>query len=114
MSASPESIAFVMELLEPVAVIEGNRFFGGYGIKSNSTQFAMPVLDRSGELPLYVVNDATRPKYEKLNKQAFSYMTKNGIRWVRRYFEVPEDLLEDQEVLLEWAKESIAVAKASP
>jgi len=109
MSASKEFIEYVMELLEPVGVIEGSRFFGGYGIKSSSTQFAMIM----GNSLYFVVDDSTRPKYEKLEKKPFSYMTKNGQRLVKRYFEVPEDLLEDPETLLEWAKESILVAKAT-
>jgi DNA transformation protein len=109
MSASKEFIEYIMELLEPVAAIEGSKFFGGYGIKSSSIQFAM-IMDNS---LYFVVNDKTRPRYEKLHKQPFSYMTKNGKRLVKRYFEVPEDLLEDQAALLEWARESIAVAKAT-
>jgi DNA transformation protein len=109
MSASEEFIEYVMELLEPVAAIEGSKFFGGYGIKSNATQFAM-IMDNS---LYFVVDDKTRPKYEKLNKNPFSYMTKKGRRYVRRYFEVPEDLLEDPDTLIDWAKESIAIAKAT-
>jgi DNA transformation protein and related proteins len=109
MSASKEFIEYIMELLEPIAAIEGSKFFGGYGIKSDSIQFAMIM----GNSLYFVVNDKTRPKYAKLNKQPFSYTTKNGKRLVKRYFEVPEDLLEEQDALLEWARESIAVAKAT-
>lgn len=109
MSASKEFIDYVMELLEPISAIEGNTFFGGYGIKSRSTQFAMIM----GNNLYFVVNDKTRPKYEKYDRKPFSYMTKKGKRMVKRYFEVPEDLFEDQDALLEWAKESIAVAEAT-
>lgn len=109
MSASKEFIEYVMGLLEPVAAIEGSKFFGGYGIKSSSAQFAM-IMNNS---LYFVVDDKTRPKYEKLKQQPFSYMTKNGQRLVRRYFQVPEDLFEDQETLLAWARESIAIAQKS-
>ncbi len=109
MTASKEFVAYVMELLEPVAAIEGSRLFGGYGIRSGPTQFAMIM----GNSLYFVVDDNTRPKYERLNKKPFSYMTKNGQRYLKRYYEVPEDLLEDSEALYEWAKESIAVAKAT-
>ena len=109
MSASKEFIAYIMELLEPVAAIEGSKFFGGYGIKNNSTQFAMIM----GNSLYFVVDGNTRPKYEKLNMKPFSYMTKNGIRLVKRYFEVPDDLFEDREKLLVWARESIAIAKVT-
>lgn len=109
MSASEEFIEYVMELLEPVAPLEGGKFFGGYGIKSQATQFAMIM----GNSLYFVVDDKTRPKYQKLNKNSFSYMTKHGKRLVKRYFEVPEHLFEDQDQLLLWARESIAVAKAT-
>lgn len=109
MSASNEFIEYVMELLEPVSAIEGSRFFGGYGIKSNTIQFAMIM----GNSLYFVVDDGTRPKYEKLKMKPFSYMTKNGKRFVKRYYEVPENLFEDQAELITWARESIAVAKAT-
>ena len=107
MSASAEFIEYVMELLEPIAAIEGKKFFGGYGIKSHHTQFAM-IMENS---LYFVVNEKSRPKYEALGKQPFSYNTKKGLVNVKRYYEVPEDLLEDQQTLLEWAKESIIIAQ---
>ena len=109
MSASKEFIEYIMELLEPVAAIEGSKFFGGYGIKNNATQFAMIM----GNSLYFVVDDSTRHKYEKLSMKPFSYMTKKGLRLVKRYYEVPDDLFEDREMLLVWARESIVVAKAS-
>ena len=109
MSTSKEFIEFIMDLLEPVAAIEGGKFFGGYGIKNNATQFAMIM----GNSLYFVVDDSTRHKYEKLSMKPFSYLTKNGIRLVKRYYEVPGDLFEDREMLLVWARESIAVAHGS-
>jgi len=100
MSASKEFIGYVMELLEPVAAIEGKRFFVGYGIKAGSTQFAM-IMENS---LYFVVDSKIRLKYEKLRKKPFSYMTKNEKSLVKRYYEVPEDLFEDKDGLLEWAK----------
>jgi len=109
MSASNEFIEFVLELLEPIAAVEGGKFFGGYGIKCNSTQFAMIM----GNSLYFVVGEKTRHKYEAYDKQAFSYMTKNGKRVVKRYFEVPEFLFDDQDSMLSWARESIEIAKAT-
>ena len=109
MSASPEFIDFVISLLEPTAALKGDKFFGGIGINSESTQFAMIM----GNVLYFLVNDETRPKYEKLKKQPFSYMTKLGKRLVKRYYAVPEDLLENQAELMKWAQESITIAKAT-
>jgi len=110
MSASDEFIEFVMELLEPIRAIEGKKFFGGYGIKSDNIQFAMIM----GNSLYFVVDDLTRPKYQSLGKQPFCYSTKRGQVFVNRYFEVPEDLFEDPQSLLAWARESIEIAARSP
>ena len=109
MSASPEFTEYVISLLEPTAALKGSKFFGGIGINCDSTQFAMIM----GNVLYFVVNDETRPKYEKLKKQPFSYMTRLGKKLVKKYYEVPEDLLENQEELMKWAQESIAIAKAT-
>lgn len=42
--------------------------------------------------------------------RAFSYLTKNGRIQVRRYFELPEDVLTDRSELRKWAAEAIEVA----
>jgi len=58
----------------------------------------------------FVVNDNTRQKYEKAGMTAFSYATKKGRVQVRKYFELPEEVLTDAEKLRLWASESIQVA----
>jgi len=57
-----------------------------------------------------VVNDITREKYEQAGMCPFSYLTKNGRIQVRKYFELPPDVLEDQDQLRLWARESMNVA----
>lgn len=42
--------------------------------------------------------------------QPFSYMTRKGRVEVRRYFELPEDILTDPEQLRLWAGEAMAIA----
>jgi DNA transformation protein len=60
---------------------------------------------------LYFAVDAdSRKKYEQAGMQPFSYMTKKGRIQVRKYFELPEDVLTDSEQLRLWANESIQVA----
>ena len=109
MSASTDFIDYIMDLLEPISVIEGGTFFRGYGIKCQSVQFAMIM----GNTLYFVVDDRTRGEYEETGSKPFSYQTKKGERFVKRYYEVPTDLLEDQDELLVWAKESIGIAKVT-
>ncbi len=106
MSASPEFIEYVRELFVPLGSLKEGKFFGGFAFKSGSKQFAMIM----GNTLYFCVNDQTRPKYEVIGMESFSYSTKKGNVKVKKYFSVPEDLFENQEKLIEWANEAILSA----
>jgi DNA transformation protein and related proteins len=106
MSASPEFISYVRELFAPLGELDDGIFFGGFAFKSGQKQFAMIM----GNTLYFCVNDKTRPKYEAASMEPFSYSTKKGRVNVRKYFSAPEDLFENQEKLIEWAKEAIESA----
>ena len=105
--STQEYVDYVLELLAPIQKISSGRFFGGIGLKTNSVQFAM-LMDSS---LFFVVDDSTRGKYEKMGMNCFWYNTKKKRVNVKKYYEVPGDLFEDQETLIEWAKESIKIAQ---
>ncbi len=106
MSASPEFVTYVQEQLAPLGPLAGSRLFGGYGFKSGTRQFAMIM----GNSLYFCVDDTTRPGYEARGMKAFSYTTKKGSVQVRRYFTVPEEVLEDRERIVDWARAAIASA----
>ena len=103
MSASPEFIEYVRELFIPLGTLKDGKFFGGFVFKSGSKQFAMIM----GNTLYFCVNDKTREKYIKSEMEPFSYSTKKGVVKVKKYYSAPEDLFENQEKLIEWAKEAI-------
>ncbi|MFZ2449049.1 MAG: TfoX/Sxy family protein [Methylovulum miyakonense] len=103
---SAEYAEYVLELLEPIGAVQSGRFFGGVGISNGYAQFAMIM----GNSLYFVVDEDTRKKYEKVGMEAFSYMTKKGRVQVRRYFELPEDVLTHPEQLRLWANEAMYVA----
>lgn len=107
MAKLPEFVAFILEQLADVVGVTSNRFFGGTGLSAQGTQFAMMM----GNDLYFVVNDATRPKYEKLGSQCFAYDTKTKRVQVKKYFQVPVDVIEDREALVSLARESIDVAR---
>ena len=63
-----------------------------------------------GNTLYFCVNDKTRPKYEALGMEPFSYNTKKGKVNVKKYYSVPEDLFENNVKLIEWANEAIESA----
>ena len=106
MTASAEYAQYVMELLEPVGALRASRFFGGVGIAYESVQFAMIM----GNRLYFAVDETTRAKFERAGMGPFSYATRKGRVTVRKYFELPANVLEDQDTLRAWARESIAAA----
>lgn len=106
MTASTEYTKYVLELLEPIGPVRTGRFFGGVGISKGALQFAMIM----GNSLYFAVDDDTRKKYEQAGMQPFSYMTKKGRVQVRKYFELPEDVLTDPEQLRLWTNEAMCAA----
>lgn len=107
MAADTEFIDYVLDLLDPIPDVASGRFFGGTGLTAAGTQFAMVM----GGALYFVVNDQTRPKYEAAGMPPFSYATKKGRVNVKRYYQVPVDILETPPELIEWAEESIQIAR---
>lgn len=89
--------------LGPVTV---TRFFGGAGLVREGVQFAFVL---KGVLYLRV-NDASRPDFEARGAAPFSYA--GGTRQVRApsYYELPDEILDDQDAFLGWMSRAWQVA----
>lgn len=105
--STKEYIEFVLEQLAPIGNISSGRFFGGTGLKVDAVQFAM-LMDNS---LFFVVDETSRPKYEEKGMGCFWYRTKKKKVDVKKYYEVPGELFDNPEELVEWARESIAIAR---
>ena len=111
MSANAELVKHVSELFLPLADsdISTGSFFGGFAFKSNGKQFAMIM----GNTLYFCVNEKSRKKYEALDSKPFSYVTKKGRVNVRKYYSVPENIFENQDLLILWSNEAIKAAYSS-
>ncbi len=107
-AGSVDYVEFVKDQLGSLRGVSTSRFFGGTGLSSEGTQFAMIM---GGSL-YFVVDERTRPKYERMGSSCFAYDKKNGRVAVGKYYAVPAELLEDQEQLVSLARESIRVASS--
>jgi DNA transformation protein and related proteins len=108
-SASAEYTSYILELIEPVVPVRTGRFFGGVGIYYDAVQFAMIM----GNCLYFVVDNHTREKYIQAGMQPFSYATRAGRVSVQRYYEVPEHVLSDAELLKLWAHHAIRIAAST-
>lgn len=84
--------------------------FGGFGVYSGSQIFAMVIKDR-----LYFrVGQSNQAEYESAGMAPFTYAGKDGKLVRVSYWEVPEEILEDDQDLIFWFRKSLAEAnKAS-
>ncbi len=98
MKVSSEFLNFVMEKLLPIGDIRSRVIFGRYGIFNEGLMFS---LIAEGIL-CFKVNDFNRDIYEKAESKPFLH----GISCP----EVPNEVLEDNVKLYEWANISITIA----
>lgn len=103
MSASEEFVAYVQELFTPLGSLHHGKFFGGHAMKHGGKQFAMIM----GNTLYFRVSEKTLPEFERKGSLPFSYSTRNGVVQVRKYYSAPEELFEDQDLLLTWARQAI-------
>ena len=83
------------------------RMFGGIGLYCGDEFFAL--ID---EGRLYFFTDArTRPRYEARGMRAFEYAPG---QFLRSYYEIPVDVLEDAGELCTWAREAVDAHRRKP
>jgi DNA transformation protein and related proteins len=89
---------FVLDQLSPLAPrLECRRMFSGYGLYLGGAFFG--ILSK-GRL-YFKTDDGSRPEYESCGMKSFR---PNPRLTLRNYFEVPVDVVEDQEQLVRWAR----------
>ena len=109
MSVSEDYIAYVLDQLRGVGPVTARRMFGGVGLYLDGVIFALLADDI-----LYLkVDDSNRPYYEATDMGPFSPYGEN-LR-TSSYYQVPGDVLEDEERLRLWVNKAsnVAMRKAS-
>jgi DNA transformation protein and related proteins len=106
MTVSPSFRIFILEQLgRRVRGIRGRSMFGGVGIYAGDVFFAL--ID--DDILYFKVDDSTRPEFEARGMAPFRPYGEHGE--VMQYYRVPDDLLEDDETLGDWAEQAIQVAQ---
>jgi DNA transformation protein and related proteins len=109
MSASPDFTAFVQDLFAPLGGLSIRRMFGGAGVYSRGVMFALIDDDT-----LYLKADGeTQKAFQDRNCDPFVYENGAGKPVVMSYWQMPPELIEDQEEALVWAKTALEVARAA-
>lgn len=99
-SAGENQAARLVETLAPLGLVTSKKMFGGHGIFVDSMMFAL--IDSTGTAHLRV-DDTTETGYLERGSSRHSRMP---------YWEIPPEILESDDDLLEWGSEAAAVAKS--
>ena len=91
----------LMKTLSVVGDVSGRKMFGGFGIFTDDAMFAL--VSSQGEIH-FKVDETNQAKYEAAGSMRFHRMP---------YFQLPDEILQNDAELFAWAKESMAIAKAS-
>ena len=94
---------YVLEQLGELGPVASRAMFGGHGLCLADQFFGIVYGDRL----YFKTDDASRAEYEARGSEPFR---PNRRQTLRTYWDVPADVLEDPEVLVEWARDAVACA----
>lgn len=104
MSVSDNYRTYIVEQLAGLPALSTRRMFGGIGIYSDAWFFAL--ID--DDVLFFKVDDSNREEYVSRGMKAF--MPFPGQPSLG-YFQVPPDVIDEAEELVQWARRSVAVAQ---
>jgi DNA transformation protein len=107
MAVSESFLTFIVEQLAAVRDVSTKRMFGGVGLYSVDTFFA--ILDN--DTVFFKVDEKTVVRYRRRKMPPFE-PTPGDV--MQGYYQVPVDVLEDQDAMAEWAAEAIEVGRRAP
>ena len=102
MSASAEYLEYIIhDVLGHIPDITSKRMFGGFGIFESGAMFAL--ISSEGKIH-FKADQSNRKRFEDAGAEKHGKMP---------YYEVPQNVLQDEQTLHEWARDSIGIAHAS-
>jgi DNA transformation protein len=108
MAVQAQYLAYILEQLDGLGDLRSRRMFSGVGLYS-------------GELFFGLIHDDTL-FFKTDSTNSAGYVARNMPRFmpfpdrptaVMAYYQVPADIIEDAESLVDWARKSVAVALSS-
>ncbi len=105
MAVSDGFLEYVLDQFSSWGDVTSRRMFGGAGLYRDGKMFGLIADD----VAYLKVDDSNREAYEEAGSEPFQpYENKPTIM---PYYEIPPDVLENADKLIEWASQSLAVQK---
>ena len=99
-------LAYVLDQLHGLRDMESRAMFGGHGIYQGTMFFAIV---HRGRL-FFRVDEDTRPEYEAHGMKPFR---PGSGQTLKRYYELPADVLEDANEVVRWARKAVRAGVAT-
>lgn len=107
--APPPYALHLLDLFQPLGPVTYRRMFGGAGLFIDGRMFA--ILD---DETLYLkADDITRAEFEAAGMEVFVYQAKTRSVSIP-YHRVPDELVDDLDDLLGWARKAVEAARRAP
>ncbi len=98
---------YVLDQLGGLDGVRCRKMFGGYGIYYQDLFFAII----SGSRLYFKTDSVTAKQYQDYGMEPFQPNVKQKLK---NYYEVPEEILEDERALIQWARRSAECSKPPP
>lgn len=98
-NASTQTAEDLQSKLSALGDVTIKKMFGGYGVFESGKMFA---LVDSGGTVFFKADDTNRDRFEKAGSQKHGRMP---------YYKIPDHVLRSDSDLLEWAQDSILIAR---
>ena len=104
-SLDKELVSYVVDLMQSIGPVYAKSMFGGHGIFLDGLMFAL-----IADSVLYLkVDMETVNEFIDRDLEAFTY-NKKGKQFKMRYYQAPDEALEDSETMNLWANNAYSVA----
>ncbi len=108
MSAKSEFLEYVLsDAMQGIRGVTARAMFGGYGLYKDETIFGVIADDRL----YFKVDEKNLLEYKTGGSEPFTYEGKKRKMITMSYWEVPAEILEDRERLVEWVDASVAASR---
>lgn len=104
MAVTNSYLEYILERLATAGPVTARRMFGGVGLYSGSTFFAL--IDN--DTLYFKVNDRNRGDFEAEGMEPFRPFGEDS--YAMKYFSVPERVIEDDQLLAAWTTKAISAA----
>ena len=108
MAVQPQFLAYMLEQLEGLPDLRSRRMFGGVGLYSGELFFGL--ID--DDTVFFKTDGSNNADYIARKMPRFMPFPERP-EAVMAYYQVPADVIEDNEELKDWARKSVAVALVS-